>query len=273
MAGRGNQVVRAFTLIELVIVIGVIIVLLGLTIGVARIVQGQSEVRETQNTLTILDSALNEWASVSDRSLSWGRDNVPLDAVYDVHAETTEVFTVSEVLDAIGKPENVRVIIARINQDFVRTYESGEAYEWLSASERTQMNQHWGLNHPPTSFNSPVSAPAALGPSLTVLDAWGKPIRAVHPGRVFNALAQHPYGPVTDVGVADPDGTVRTAFEDRYGVAQGRKVYFVSAGPDGQFGNLHLTVGQSSLTPAQQTDVNAAGDNVYSYEVGRERPL
>jgi type II secretory pathway pseudopilin PulG len=256
-----------FTLVELVIVIGIIIILLALTIGVARIVQAQSEVRDTRNTLTLLESALDEWAAVSDRALTWGTDNLPIGAIYDVRPETTEVFTISELLDTLRKPASVQAILARIEPDFVRTYQGGMLFDWLTTAERSEMNNRWGVNHSPSP--TVAASSSSLPPSLAILDAWERPIRAVHPGRVFNSAAA--IG-LPDSGVADEDGTIRTARENAYGIARGRKVYFVSSGPDGVFGNLHLVEEEEDLNQAQRDDVAAASDNIYSYEVGRERP-
>ncbi|MCZ6850871.1 MAG: hypothetical protein O7F17_04445, partial [Planctomycetota bacterium] len=90
--------------------------------------------------------------------------------------------------------------------------------------------------------------------SLTILDAWGTPIYATHPGRPFNAGS--------DPGDPEPDGTIRTYNEDKYGGARNRQICFVSAGPDGNFGNLDPSI------PLYH-DPEGAKDNIYSYPINK----
>ncbi len=55
----------------------------------------------------------------------------------------------------------------------------------------------------------------------------------------------------------DADGTVRTGIENEYGIAKNRQILFVSAGPDGKFGDLDAT----------DADLLAqTKDNSYSYQ-------
>ena len=66
---RGRHARRAFTLLELIIVIGVIITLLALTLGVGSMVVSQSENRQLRSTMTIVDAALAEFKSQTGREL------------------------------------------------------------------------------------------------------------------------------------------------------------------------------------------------------------
>ena len=54
-------------------------------------------------------------------------------------------------------------------------------------------------------------------------------------------------------------GTISTDAEHIYGRAVGRRLLFVSAGPDGLFGDLEA----DEETPEHES----AHDNVYSYEI------
>ena len=90
---------------------------------------------------------------------------------------------------------------------------------------------------------------------VAVLDAWGTPIRAVHPGSLF-------IRGVDDEEYLDADGTVNLGnefsecmVEAIYGVAQNRRIYFVSAGPDGLFAT-------GDYDNDGDDDVD---DNLYSY--------
>ena len=59
------------------------------------------------------------------------------------------------------------------------------------------------------------------------------------------------------------EGTTRTEHENTFGIALNRTLLFVSAGPDGNFGNLDLT--------DPDFDLIAAADNVYSYKPGSDQ--
>ncbi|MHC4989980.1 MAG: prepilin-type N-terminal cleavage/methylation domain-containing protein [Planctomycetota bacterium] len=232
---------RAFTLIEVLVVIGVIVLLVGLLVAVIPAVTGQSELRETENTLRLLDAALEEWTLSRDGEVTWGTDDQPAGSRYDLQIGTPHVFAITELFGKIGRNEAVQEILARIRPDSLPRYDSS-------------------TGGPPTWLTAPLdpdpNAGAATGQygsgdwdgGLTVLDAWGQPIRVIHPGPTWDFS----FG-----GTPDPDGTVRTVNENIYGIALNRKVCFVSAGPDSRFGNLS----------GDATAVSLAADNVYTYEV------
>jgi len=68
---------RGFTLVEMTIVIGIIILLAGLTLAVSvSVVQG-SEIRQTELTVRLLDAAIQEWQVLADRQISYGIDGEP----------------------------------------------------------------------------------------------------------------------------------------------------------------------------------------------------
>ena len=66
---RTHALRRAFTLLELVIVIGIILVLMGLVLGVGSVVIGQSEQRQVSASMQIVDSALLEFEQQAGRPM------------------------------------------------------------------------------------------------------------------------------------------------------------------------------------------------------------
>jgi len=224
-----------FTLIELVVVIGIILLLVGLTLSVGVAVRTQSEVRETESTLRLLDSAMREWEQSADRQLTWWQN--PPDAIairdrFDIHSNTAPELIITEMLDVITRPSQVKQMVAQIAPDFIYTYRAGVVPTWI---------EDQGL----------VQLPNFLG-SVTVLDAWGWPIYATHPGRLWTDSDDVP----PYLFLRNEDGTIQTYNEQIYGVSPNRQVIFVSAGPDGKFGDLS-DVGSPAF--------NLTKDNLYSY--------
>lgn len=247
---RSAGVHRGFTLVEVVVVIGIIILMVALTISVGVVVVEGSEVRQTETVLRQLDSALQEWQTHADRRVTWGDNSTG--ALYDLQWDTTHVFRITELLNTIARSSSPQDIMAQIDPDFVHTYRVTEYPEWIDSADASEMDDTWAVENTSGTFS--------LG--LAVLDAWNQPIRVVHPGRVAN-----PNPPFNDnLSLADPDGTIRIdvalfgadGVEDIYGIAKNRQILFVSAGPDGEFGKIGGLVTSSDL---EQTK-----DNIYSYQ-------
>ena len=228
-----------FTLIELVVVIGIMLLLLGLTLSVGVAVRTQSEIRETENILRLLDTAMQEWERQADRQLTWWQ-YPPADLAirdrFDIHSNTAEELIISEMLDVIGRPSQIKQIIAQIAPDFLYTYQEGVVPPWIEDQDVPQLQNFLG--------------------SITVLDAWGWPIYATHPGRLWKDSDDVP----PYVFPQNDDGTIQTYNEGTYGVSPNRQVIFVSAGPDGQFGDM-----RDVDSPA----FKLTKDNVYSHPVAR----
>ena len=226
---------RAFTLVEIAVVMGILVLLLGLVLTVGSAVMNQSRRQETRDTLQLLDLAVQEWRSRSGRRLTWWdvRDEDTLDpARFDVRGSTPEVLILSEVLEVIMRDPAVADIIARIDADRLYVFRAGTYPEWLGdPDDRAVMD-------------------ARFDGSLTVLDAWDMPIYATHPGR--------PWRPDLDGdSFRDPDGTIRTYNELNYGIPTNRRMCFVSAGPDRRFGEVDR--------PADDPVYADTQDNLFSY--------
>jgi type II secretory pathway pseudopilin PulG len=82
---RHPYTAAAFTLVEMVIVIGVIILLAALTLAVSVAVVEGSEVRQTESTIQLLDTAMREWEALADRKIQYGAVGEPFPgASYEV---------------------------------------------------------------------------------------------------------------------------------------------------------------------------------------------
>jgi prepilin-type N-terminal cleavage/methylation domain-containing protein len=245
---------RAFTLVELIITIGVIVILTALTVSATIALTRRSEIDQTRMTLAVLDLALGEWRAEADRRLSWGDNPLPPEAPsYDIGDGTPHVFTASEVWRRISTNDAARTILAQISADLTYVYgQSKPIPPWLPmVPEDDDPDPFLDAANP----RYLVEAGLADG-SVAVLDAWGEPIRAVHPGRLFES---------GDTGEPDPDGTIFISQgnsdgwnEQIYGRARNRRLYFVSAGPDRKWGDL---------SAAQERIQDQAADNLYSYRL------
>ncbi|MEE9131572.1 MAG: type II secretion system protein [Phycisphaerales bacterium] len=214
-----------FTLIELVVVISLILLLVGLTMSVGLAVRSQSETRQTENVLILLDQAVKQWQIAADRQLSWGTNGTPDNAVYDVEGDIQGSFSAEdqlvELLSRIRTNSAAREILAQIDDDFLQQvkYQDG-----------------------------------TLVLRLRLVDPWGSPVYLIHPGRLPD-----PTNYPTEI-VGDIDGTIRTDHENEFGIALNRALLYVSAGPDGEFGDLSADPGSDDFKQTQ--------DNVYSYKPG-----
>jgi hypothetical protein len=224
----------------MMVAVGVIVFLVGLTVSVSVAVANRSDRIRTETALEILEQAMAEWEASSDRQLTWWNyENPPDDpatkTLYDIHGDTVHPLILSEMLDIIMRTPSVQAIVARIEPRLIYTYEEGKHPEWIQGEPM-----------------GPQQQDARFAGSITVLDGWGWPIYATHPGRLWTpADAPQP---------RDADGTLHTANEARYGAATNRVIRFVSAGPDRDFGYPY--------TPPESPLYEATKDNLYSYPLG-----
>jgi len=187
-----------FTLIEMTIVIGIILLLAGLTLSLTVAVQAGSEARQTRATIQLLDAAVREWEAQSGRKITYGQSNLPYER-YEIETGQTPAQTTEDLLDILRRNSTVNQMLANIGSDFV------------------------GMVKDPDAPSMEVWA---------IRDAWGKPILAIIPGRDWRPADEN------DGILQDKDGTIRTDEENVCGVAANRQICFVSLGPDGQIGDL-----------------------------------
>jgi prepilin-type N-terminal cleavage/methylation domain-containing protein len=243
---RAPRSQHGFTLVELLVVMGVILLLVALVLTVGTSLVRQSEVRETENVIKMLDVAVQEWEVAAQQSVLFGINDEP--------CSFTERYQLDQLVGAgtIPTQQQARRITEQMWELFARNAEVRELLARISPSFLEEINADDETYLSSRSFR--------------IRDAWGNPIIAVMPGRAFanrcpnGSAANEPY-------TRDRDGTIRTPYEVRYGVANDRRIFFVSAGPSGEFGNLHLDTARNALDEDELDEVRDAEDNIYSYPV------
>ena len=68
---------RGFTLIEMVIVVGIIVLLAALTITVGSGLRQRGEIGETESRMKIISMALETWETARERTVTYGIDGEP----------------------------------------------------------------------------------------------------------------------------------------------------------------------------------------------------
>jgi prepilin-type N-terminal cleavage/methylation domain-containing protein len=268
-ASRPSNRRGGFTLVELIIVIGLILLLVAITVSVSVGMLRQSEARETQNVLMILDNALEEWLMHGRDSVSYGINGEPCPNVDEVYQ-----------LPQLGAPNAHQNLtdrdaarMAQRETDFLIAALLRRAeFEQMITSIDSKFIRRIDINDPPdnldtdlshfTDGSSPYFNQDTVEYIYRFVDAWDRPILAIMPGRVYSNRCSE-----NASYFRDADGTIRTPLENIFGVADNRRIYFVSAGQSERFGHLHLHVTYDDLTDAQQARVQFALDNIYSYPV------
>ncbi len=204
-----NAARRAFTLVELLVVVGVIVVLVALTIGVGATVANSGKQRATEGALQALDQVLDTYIQAQGSVPAFVRigeaglpDSSPIgpgqDGFYplfdglseddDQAVNTVGLFLV-EARRSVPATED---IVSALDAKFVRRFQPGPAA-------------------------------AAIQPeALTVFDAWGNPFRMVHPR--FDGVIVDGTRAVGDAG----DGIDLASSDSAF--LQGRETVYLSTG-------------------------------------------
>ncbi len=264
---------RGFTLVELIVVIGVVIALLSLVLAVSTLLIQQNESRQLTNAFKVLESAVQEYEIAIGRPLRYqdvsdvsGAYELPLivDAGSLIQQQTGESVQLPFEYRTIGRfylPCNC----SGNNADIADGWQH-YIIQLISLMNRTDGSKDMLARLDPNllqplrqASGNPLPGNASL---TTFEDPWGTPIAVVMPGRQWNPVKDADSS-VQRYQTPDADGTVRTAMEEIVGGCRNGQILFVSAGPDGKLGCLDCPDGQA----AQYTL-----DNIYSYEPAEARP-
>ena len=240
---RFGRARAGFTLLELLVTIGIIALLAAIVLAVSASVLRNSERKQLEMAFQALDQAVAEFERARGQKITYRRLNGDPVGDYDiVELDIGGAYLIVCLLngmdiDGTGNNHQFRPLLAshepsmeilkRISPDLLRR-------------DPSTAPGYPGGPVPSLAFvpdpRVPGTTPNAAIARLELIDPWGNRIGVVFPGR-----------PAVPGEGRDPDGTVRTGDEQILGVCRDRRICFVSAGPDGNFGTRD--------------------DNVYSYEL------
>ncbi len=256
---------RAFSLLELVIALGVIITLAALFLGISRAVLQSAERRDLDAVFTQLYASLDAWQQANGRELTFQRRLNPtnaggINAALDLNPDPAVCFEGMPSADLVEENFNGRYIIVLFMDRLAQVEESRELLskirpDYLRPVLRNPLNNqpldalpgNWNGTNSAANPNGMPAVTAAASVLKEVVDPWGNRLGVVFPGRPLcrGELQQCAAG---NTLFDCADGSVRTRDEHFLGSCRNRRPYFISSGPDGRFGN---------------------GDDIFSYETLR----
>ena len=256
---------RGLTLIELVVVVGIVLILVALATTSVSSVIARAEERKTRTGMALFNLAIREYESSTGRRLTMSpRNNIPAfqGRPFDMRRAELHALTTAEISRVLLRHQPSADILGRIDPSLIGIVRiDPETHSWVprgivnpACSEPDPRARQLSLIQ--TAMNSftsaqydPQTSPYTGFNSLVLLDSWGSAVRAVHPGpKAFlaaNGNIDPTQFPITDQfgdaadQVPDEDGTVSRRVERVYlgAACPNTQIVLVSSGPDLQFGD------------------------------------
>lgn len=240
MIHRPRSAYLAFTLIEMMIVIGIIALLAALTLGISNSVIKNSEIRQTKDALKLIEMALQEWELEKGRAITF-EGYVPVaGGFYDAYSIGNLIGAPIFSPNGVNNEDMLEAMSERLNDLIVLLMRSERANAILSKISPDMFIEDSG--------------------EYVLVDAWKTPIGIVYPGR--NYADAYPQGSSVLAFDESGDLSLRDQAEDGLGSCKNLKPYFVSAGPDLEWGYRF----QAMDGTGDEQLFEACLDNIYSYE-------
>jgi len=258
---------RAFTLVELLVVIGIIAVLAGLVLAVGAGVAARSERQQIENVFSILDQAIVAVEQQRGQDLVFNRRKD-----LSGSASTSDGMKFSDVDELAPSVVNGPYIMPRVVGLLVANQAAWQLLSGIPGDLLRREQKTW---------------PDTVTTTWNLRDPWGEQIAVIPPGRaatrgemkqardLIKANGETKTADPLGIGIDLEDSTVRTTDESSLQlICKGRRWLFISKGPDRQLGVPPWAV---SGLPASRVDSNGDGipdwdDNVLSFEPGRPGP-
>ena len=194
-----------------------------------------SEIRKTKDAITLLDTAISEWETEMDRSITFEAVGA-VGGTYDIESD-----------GIIGSP----TFNSSVNQNDMHDAMDDRAINiWTLLVELEASKNILSRIHPDLIQKDDDGTTRAI-------DAWGSPI-----GIVFPCGDYKDSDLITLAQDASGDLTVRDQAEDALGSCLNKRLYLVSPGPDTLWGYRY----QANPYSRDDDTWSATLDNVTSYE-------
>jgi len=261
---------RAFTLVELLVVIGIIAVLAGLVLAVGAGVAARSERQQVQDTFALLDQAIVELEQSRGQALVFCRmsggksDGMKFYDTLEL-VEPTVDYSIQTLLEVLQGNQRSRDFLSRMSPDMLKKFDTPKSYSAKDPQGNAiTVKANWNLVDPwgETIRAYPCGRPATRGEMKNARDL----LKAGSPTAAADSTAGY--------GIDMEDGTVRTKSEQGDGFAcRGRQWLFISKGPDRLLGRPQTdTDATAAQKDANSDGINDWDDNVLSYEPVRPNP-
>jgi prepilin-type N-terminal cleavage/methylation domain-containing protein len=245
-----KRATTGFTLVELLVVIGIIAILASMVLAVSGGVLATSERKQVEDTFTLLNKAIQEMELTRGQELVFKRFGEDL-KFFDVEEVNPDLkpkaYIMPKLLALLRSNDRSGEFINKINPDFLKRIEKPSSP--LFPNENLDLVDPWGNRIAVVPCGRPATEREMRSGYRTVGSVKGNPITA------------DPLG----IGIDSIDRTVRTEDETYLGVCSGRRWTFVSRGPDGSLG----VPAWNTTATAKQRDGNSDGiddwgDNIFS---------
>lgn len=164
-----------FTLIELLVVLGIIGALVAITLGIGSAMVESGKARQTADTIKVLDMIASEHRASTDAGVPWYVSVPNGDSSYAI-----------PLIDGVDRPDvfngatQTKYVVPTVTWYLKQITE----YTPMPSAE-SLLNQIDGklrsTENAPAAINAATLMEGPNGRRLAVLDAWGRPIRMVHP--------------------------------------------------------------------------------------------
>ena len=228
-----------FTLLEIMVAIGIIALLAAITIGLSNSIMRKAEERQTMDTIRLLQLALREWEIAKGTNMTF-EDFHYVDNCEGCYFDVYNDFILGSPTFGLAGVDNGTM---------------------LEAMKERNVKTVVVIKQIESSDNILLEITSDYFDGLKVIDSWGTPIGVIFPGQYYAET-----GLLFFAEDESGDLTIRDQAEDGLGSCINKRPIFVSAGPDRLWGYCFQANGGPGTDEVAKELWNASKDNLYSYE-------
>ena len=241
-----RTIYTAFTLLEIMVAIGIIALLAAITLNLSNSIMRKAEERQTKDVLRLVKLALVEWEIASDGKLTfedftYDEFNCP-DCSFDVLND-----------GLLGRPAFGLFGVAN---GVMQAAMQNRIRQTVQVIRQIESSDNILLELTGDNFIEDTEGARIL------VDSWGTPIGVIFPGQYYADSSEVLEFAQDESG----DLTIRDQAEDGLGSCMNKEPIFVSAGPDRTWGYRFQSNGGHDNDALAKELWEASLDNIYSYD-------